>query len=101
MAFGQNKAPNKDRFVSHGRPDGCALYLVESVPKIFPRGESATIRNNPKSSARSAKAFLDSVHMGADLNVGELHRAKGRKRGLRFKDILPVGFWKCSEDESN
>lgn len=38
-------------------------------------------------SARSAKAFLDLVHMGADLNVGELHRAKGRKRGKqKFKD---------------
>eukprot|EP00435_Cladocopium_sp_Y103_P000370 s3897_g1.t1 len=42
---------------------------------------------------RSAKAFLDLVHMGADLNVGELHRAKGRKRGLRFKDWDPLG-WK-------
>lgn len=42
---------------------------------------------------RSAKAFLDLVHMGADLNVGELHRAKGRKRRLSLKDWDPLG-WK-------
>lgn len=29
--------------------------------------------------------------MGADLNVGELHRAKGRKRRLSLKDMLESG----------
>ena len=36
--------------------------------------------------ARSAKAFFDSVHMGAGLNVGELLRVKGRRRSVSLKE---------------
>jgi len=42
---------------------------------------------------RSAKAFFDSVHMGAGLNVGELLRVKGRRRSVSLKDWDTTG-WK-------
>lgn len=46
--FGSTQSTqDKDRSVSNGRPGGCALYLAESVPKVFPCGESVTIRKLP------------------------------------------------------
>ena len=45
--------------------------------------------------ARSAKAFFDSVHMGAGLNVGELLRVKGRRRSVSLKEHR--GFFPLQE----
>ncbi len=54
---------------------------------------SLNVLNGKFARARSAKAFFDSVHMGAGLNVGELLRVKGRRRSVSLKEQRGMFFF--------